>query len=38
VDSASDYKTNEIAINWNAALLYALAGFVTPDGAPHGAP
>jgi endoglucanase len=38
VDSDSDYKTNEIAINWNAALLYALAGFVTPDGAAHGAP
>ncbi|HMI87096.1 MAG TPA: glycoside hydrolase family 9 protein [Polyangiaceae bacterium] len=36
VDSASDYKTNEVAINWNAALLYALAGFVTPDGAPQG--
>ena len=33
VDGASDYKTNEIAINWNAALLYALAGFVTPDSA-----
>ena len=36
VDSASDYKTNEIAINWNAALLYALAGFVTSGGASQG--
>jgi endoglucanase len=32
VDSADDYKTNEIAINWNTALLYALAAFVSPDG------
>jgi endoglucanase len=38
VDSDSDYKTNEVAINWNASLLYALAGFVTPGGAGHGAP
>jgi hypothetical protein len=22
------YRTNEIAINWNGALIYALAGFV----------
>jgi endoglucanase len=35
VDVASDYKTNEIAINWNAALLYALAGFITSN-APEG--
>lgn len=27
-DSQSDFRTNEIAINWNAALVYALAGFV----------
>lgn len=30
-DAQDDYRTNEIAINWNAALVYALAGFV--DGA-----
>jgi hypothetical protein len=23
-----DFKTNEIAINWNAALVYALAAFL----------
>ena len=27
-DVESDYRTNEIAINWNAALIYALAAFV----------
>lgn len=27
-DVESDHRTNEIAINWNAALIYALAGFV----------
>jgi endoglucanase len=27
-DVQDDYRTNEIAINWNAALIYALAGFV----------
>jgi endoglucanase len=27
-DEEKDYRTNEIAINWNAALIYALAGFV----------
>jgi endoglucanase len=37
VDTASDYRTNEIAINWNAALLYALAGFITSDGVAEGA-
>jgi endoglucanase len=26
-DSAEDYYVNEIAINWNTALAYALAGF-----------
>ena len=26
-DDAGSYNTNEIAINWNAALAYALAGF-----------
>jgi endoglucanase len=29
-DDRDDYKTNEIAINWNAALIYALSGFVEP--------
>jgi endoglucanase len=27
-DTQGDYRTNEIAINWQAALVYALAGFV----------
>ena len=27
-DLATDYYVNEIAINWNAALVYAVAGFV----------
>ena len=27
-DEQRDYRTNEIAINWNGALIYALAGFV----------
>jgi len=27
-DKQDDYSTNEIAINWQAALVYALAGFV----------
>jgi len=26
VDAQNDYKTNEVAINWSAALIYALAG------------
>lgn len=25
-DEQADFRTNEIAINWNAALIYALAG------------
>ncbi len=29
-DVFEDYRTNEIAINWNAALIYALAAFVEP--------
>jgi endoglucanase len=29
-DMQDNYKTNEIAINWNGALIYALAGFVEP--------
>ena len=27
-DEEKDYRTNEIAINWNGALIYALAGFL----------
>lgn len=27
-DDRDDFRTNEIAINWNGALIYALAGFV----------
>jgi endoglucanase len=30
-DKQEDYRTNEIAINWNGALIYALAAFVEPD-------
>jgi endoglucanase len=26
-DVQEDYRTNEVAINWNGALIYALAGF-----------
>lgn len=29
-DAVEDYRTNEVAINWNAALIYALAAFVEP--------
>ncbi len=29
VDERASYETNEIAINWQGALVYALAGFVT---------
>jgi endoglucanase len=28
IDADTNYKTNEIAINWQGALIYALAGFV----------
>jgi endoglucanase len=32
-DDSEDFRTNEIAINWQAALVYALAGFAgNPDG------
>jgi len=27
-DVQANYRVNEIAINWNAALIYALAGFL----------
>ncbi len=30
VDDQNDYRNNEVAINWNGALVYALAGFL-PD-------
>ena len=30
VDERGSYERNEIAINWNAALIYALAAFVEP--------
>jgi endoglucanase len=30
VDELGSYERNEIAINWNAALIYALAAFVEP--------
>ena len=30
-DDQEDYRTNEIAINWQAALVYALAIFVDPS-------
>jgi len=34
-DIQESYRTNEIAINWNATLVYALAGFVSSDVAEH---
>ena len=30
-DDQEDFRTNEIAINWNGALIYALADFVEPE-------
>jgi endoglucanase len=30
-DDQDDYRTNEIAINWNGALIYALAAFIDVD-------
>jgi hypothetical protein len=30
VDEQDSYQTNEIAINWNVSLIYALAAFVEP--------
>ncbi|MBN1697637.1 MAG: glycoside hydrolase family 9 protein [Spirochaetales bacterium] len=29
VDEQASYETNEIAVNWNGALIYALAGFLS---------
>lgn len=34
LDEQASYETNEIAINWQGALIYALAGFVTPPDEP----
>lgn len=34
-DAEGDYRTNEIAINWNGALIYALAAFVEPQTFPE---
>jgi len=31
VDEEASYETNEIAINWQGALIYALAGFIYPS-------
>lgn len=31
-DDKSSFTTNEIAINWNSALIYAIAGFVSGEG------
>ncbi len=33
-DVQADPRTNEIAINWNSALIYALAGFLKDNAAP----
>jgi endoglucanase len=30
-DDQENYQTNEIAINWNGALIYALSAFVEPQ-------
>ena len=30
-DDYRDYARNEIAINWNASMIYALSGFLEPD-------
>ncbi len=32
-DQQSDFSSNEVAINWSSALVYALAGFIQGDGA-----
>jgi len=34
-DVQKDYRTNEIAINWQAALVYALAGFANTQTSAH---
>jgi len=35
-DYYEDYARNEIAINWNASMLYALSGYVSTPGSPSG--
>lgn len=35
-DEQESYETNEIAINWQGAFVYALAAFVTPPDEPSG--
>ena len=37
-DEEDDYFTNETAINWNASMVYALAGFLGPDADLEGTP
>lgn len=37
-DEEASYETNEIAINWNGALIYALSAFVHPEGGETGVP
>jgi endoglucanase len=34
IDDVNDYELNEVAINWNAPLVYALASFLAPDTTP----
>jgi len=34
IDDVNDYELNEVAINWNAPLTYALASFLPADTAP----
>ncbi|MCL2219582.1 MAG: glycoside hydrolase family 9 protein [Chitinispirillia bacterium] len=31
-DYYADYARNEIAINWNGSMIYAISGFVSPEG------
>jgi endoglucanase len=35
-DYQPDYARNEIAINWNTSMIYALSGFVSASGSPSG--
>jgi endoglucanase len=34
IDDVNDYELNEVAINWNAPLVYALASFLAPAAGP----
>lgn len=38
VDEEEDYESNEVAVNWNAPLVFALAGFVPPGWSPSQSP